>query len=94
MHVELLRSLSAPLRLWRTTLLMILAGYAVARLSGDALAVLCTTIACAFVFSAFERREWITMPAHVRLGDVVARISLAFIAAFVLLSWQNTLFNA
>jgi hypothetical protein len=94
MHVELLRSLPSPLRLWRTTLLMILAGYSVAWLSGDALAVLCATLGCAFVFSAFERREWITMPAHVRLGDVVARISLAFVAAFFLLSSQGALFDA
>src|SRR4051794_18112893 len=53
MHVELLRSLLSPLRLWRTILLVTAVGFAVATFSGDALAVFCSTLACAFVFSTF-----------------------------------------
>lgn len=83
MHAEVFRWLSSPFRLWRTILLVFGAGLVVARLSGDGLAILCTTIACAFLLSGFERREWIEMPLDRQMGDVLARLSLAFIAALV-----------
>ncbi len=84
MHTEILRWLLSPLRLWRTILLISGAGFAVAALSGDSFVVLCTTSACAFAFSTFERREWIVMPADMQAGDVLMRISLAFLATVVL----------
>lgn len=84
MHAEILRWFLSPLRLWRTILLMFGVGFAVASLSGDLFAVFCATSACAFVFSGFEHREWIVMPAHVQAGDVLARISLVFLATLIL----------
>lgn len=83
MHAEVFRWLSSPLRLWRTILLVFLAGFCVSKLSGDGFAVLCVTFACAFVLTGFERREWIEMPLERRMGDVLVRLSLAFVAAFV-----------
>ncbi|MFL6548676.1 MAG: hypothetical protein ACJ8OJ_08255 [Povalibacter sp.] len=94
MHVELLRSLLSPLRLWRTILLVTAVGFAVATFSGDALAVFCSTLACAFVFSTFERREWIVMPAQVEAGDLAVRISLAVIATLVLCSSGSPILSA
>jgi hypothetical protein len=88
MHAELLRSLLSPLRLWRTIFLMIAMDSTVARFSQDAFAVLCSSVACAFVFSAFERREWIVMPAHVYAGDIAARISLAFAVTLFVCTFQ------
>jgi hypothetical protein len=88
MHAEFLRSLLAPLRLWRTILLMIVMDWTVARLSHDAFAVLCSSIACAFVFSAFERREWIVMPAHIYAGDIAARVSLASVVTLAVCASQ------
>lgn len=84
MHAETLRWTFSPLRLWRTILLMFGVGFAIASFSGDPFAVLCTTSACAFAFSGFERREWIEMPAHLQAGDILARISLVFIATAML----------
>lgn len=84
MHAETLRWIVSPLRLWRTILLMFGAGFAVATFSGDPFAVLCTTGACAFAFSGFERREWIEMSTHLHAGDILARISLVFIATPIL----------
>ncbi len=84
MHADVVRWFLSPLRLWRTILLMSGVGLVTARLSGDAIVVLCATGLCAFAFSGFERREWIEMPAHVLAGDVLVRISLVFTAALVL----------
>lgn len=85
MHNEILRWFLSPLRLWRTIFLMSGVGFAVAGISGgDPVAVLCTTSACAFAFSGFERRHWIVMPIHSQAGDILARISLIFIVTFIL----------
>lgn len=81
--MELVRSLLSPIRLWRTVLLMIPAGSAVAVLTGSAFAVFCAMMICAFVLSGFERRAWIVMPPHVLAGDVAMRISLAVAATFI-----------
>ena len=83
MHAEIFRWLSAPLRLWRTIALVLVAGLAVAKASGDGFAVLCTTIACAFVLGSFERREWIEMPLDRRMGDALSRICLALAVALL-----------
>jgi len=83
MHAEVFRWLSSPIRLWRTILLVFGAALIVAKLSGDGLAVLCTTTACAFLLIGFERREWIEMPLDRQAGDLLARLSLAFVAALV-----------
>lgn len=80
MQAEILRWVFSPLRLWRTILLVLGVGFATARFSGDPVAVLCATGACAFVFSGLERREWIEMSIHLQAGDILARISLVFIA--------------
>jgi len=84
MQAEILRWVLSPLRLWRTIFLMFGVGFAIASFSGDPFAVLCTTSACAFAFSGFERREWIEMPTHLQAGDILARISLVFIATSIL----------
>jgi hypothetical protein len=84
MHVEIIRSLLSPLRLWRTMLLMLAVGSAIVTISPDAIAVLCSTSACAFVFSRFERREWIHMPVDAYAADVVTRFSAAFLATWIL----------
>lgn len=94
MHVEFVRSLLSPLRLWRTMLLMIPAGTAVAALTGNAFAVLCTMVVCAFSLSGFERRAWIVMPPHVLAGDVAVRISLAVIATFAHCGPLSSAFSA
>ncbi|HMN43013.1 MAG TPA: hypothetical protein PKE27_00430 [Povalibacter sp.] len=75
--------MSAPFRLWRTIVLVFIAGFAVAKVSGDGVAILCTTIACAFLLSGFERREWIEMPLDRQMGDVLSRVCLALFVTFV-----------
>ena len=83
MHAEVVRWLSSPFRLWRTIALVFVAGSMVAKVSGDGIAILCATTACAFVLTSFERREWIVMPADRQMGDVLARIALALFATWI-----------
>jgi hypothetical protein len=83
MQVELLRSLIAPLHYWRTILLVMFVGVLVSNLFGDALVLLLSTLVSAFVFSAYEHRRWIVMPADLRAGDFVVRLGLALAATYV-----------
>jgi hypothetical protein len=82
MLTELQRSLMAPLLLWRTMLLVFVVGSLVARLSGDATAVLLIAMACAFLLRNFERRRWIEMTVETHAGDIVARIFIALFMTF------------
>jgi hypothetical protein len=74
----------APLNYWRTILLVVIVGFVVAVAFADQLAVLLSTLAAAFAFSAYERRRWISEPAHQRLGDAVLRLSLAMSVSYLL----------
>lgn len=76
------RSLFAPLFYWRTILLVFIVGLLVTTLFRDATAILLTTLGCAFVFSAYERRRWIVMPADLQAGDILVRVSLAVASTY------------
>ena len=88
MQAGFIRSLSAPLRYWRTVLLVLIVGSVVAALFRDAIAVLFSALACAFVFSTYERRRWIVMPREMLAGDVALRLAFAFAMTYVLCSTQ------
>ena len=79
-----LRSLLSPLWLWRTMLLVFIVGSLIARLSGDATAVLLISLACAFVPRKFERRRWIEMPMETQAADLMARIFIALFIALII----------
>lgn len=84
MHSELRRSLLAPVFYWRTVLLVMIVGLMVTTLIRDMVAVLLSSVACAFVFSSYERRRWVVMPTELQAGDVVARLAIAFVATLLL----------
>ena len=88
MDVSLSRSLKAPLSVWRTVMLTFVVGALVAAASHSAIAVMCATLACAFVFSAYERRYWVRMPRHRQVRDVALRFGLALTATYVLSATQ------
>lgn len=88
MQAELIRSLCALLRYWRTVLLVLIVGSIVAALFRDAIAVLFSALACAFVFSAYERRRWIQMPNDLLVGDIALRLAFAFASTYVLCNTQ------
>lgn len=88
MQAELMRSLCAPFRYWRTGLLVLIVGSLVATIFRDAIAVLLCTLASAFVFSRYERRRWISMPTELLAGDVVLRLAFALAATYVFCSTQ------
>lgn len=88
MQAGFIRSLRAPLYYWRTILLVLIVGSVVAMLFRDAIAVLFSALACAFVFSPYERRRWISMPADLLAGDIVLRLAFAFASTYVLCSTQ------
>jgi len=92
MQIELSRTLFAPLHYWRTVLLVPIVGLSIAILFRDATAVLFSTLACAFVFSGYERRRWIVVPPQVRVVAMVLRLSFAFAVTYVLCSAQSPLF--
>jgi hypothetical protein len=84
MQVELRRSLGAPLHYWRTIFLVLFVGVLVAAIFRDAIAVLLSTLASAFVFSAYERRRWIVVPAETRAQEIFLRVGFAVAAAYIL----------
>lgn len=86
MQREVRRSLFAPLHYWRTITLVLVVGLAMSLIFRDALVVLFTTLASAFVFSGYERRHWIVMPTQLQAGDCIVRLSLAIGATYVLVS--------
>ena len=88
MQSSLSRTLSAPLHWWRTVSITFIVGACVAALSRSAIAVLCVTLACAFVFSAHERRYWLVVPPHRLMRDVAMRCGLALGATYVLSATQ------
>ena len=75
----LLRPLVAPIAYWRTLLLVPSVGLLVDTVSQDRLAVLLSTLACAFIFRRYERRRWIHTPAEWLNGDVIFRLGLVFV---------------
>jgi uncharacterized membrane-anchored protein len=79
-------SLFSPLQYWRTILLVLTVGFLIATLFRDAIAVLLSTLVCAFVFSAYERRRWIVMPSELQAADIALRVALAFAFTYVLCS--------
>ena len=88
MHAELRRSLVAPFTLWRTMLLVFVAGLFVARISQDATAVLLISMACAFVLSGFERRRWIVMSMQTHAADFAGRIIIALFCTYLICNTQ------
>jgi len=88
MDSSLSRSLKAPLTVWRTVLLTFVVGSLVAIASRSAIAVMCATLACAFVFSAYERRYWMRVPRHQQMRDIALRLGLALTATYVLSATQ------
>jgi hypothetical protein len=71
------RPLFVSLHYWRTILLVSSVGLIVAQAFHDEVAVLLCTLACAFVFTGYERRRWITVSPHFQMGDILLRLSLA-----------------
>jgi hypothetical protein len=88
MDSSLSRWLKAPFSVWRTVMLTFVIGALVAVVSRSAIAVMCATLACAFVFSAYERRYWLRMPRHHQMRDVALRFGLALTATYVLSATQ------
>jgi uncharacterized membrane-anchored protein len=74
---SLRRSLFVPLHYWRTILLVSSVGLFMAAAFRDEAAVMLCTIACAFVFTDYERRRWIHVSPHYQMGDILLRLSLA-----------------
>jgi hypothetical protein len=93
MQVELRRSLLAPLHYWRTILLVLMVGLLVATIFRDAAAVLLSTLACAFAFSAYERRRWIVMSTETRAGEIFLRVGFAFAATYLLCNHASPAFR-
>ncbi|MBB6096041.1 hypothetical protein HNQ60_004932 [Povalibacter uvarum] len=79
----LLRPLVAPAAYWRTLLLVPSVGLLVDTVFQDRLAVLLSTLACAFIFRGYERRRWIHAPAEFLSGDVILRLGLVFVVTSV-----------
>ena len=75
----LLRPLIAPIAYWRTLLLVPAVGLFIDTVFHDRLAVLLSTLACAFIFRSYERRRWIHAPAELLSGDVILRLGLVFV---------------
>jgi len=88
MDSSLTRWLKAPLSVWRTVMLTLVVGAVVAALSRSTLAVMCATVACAFVLSAYEHRYWLQVPRHRQVRDVALRLGLALSATYVLSATQ------
>lgn len=88
MESSLSRWLLAPLYAWRSMMLTFVMGTLVAVMSRSAIAVMCATIACAFVLSAYERRYWLVVPRHRQLRDVALRLGLALSATYILSATQ------
>ncbi len=86
MHTDFRRSLFAPIHYWRTILLVLIVGVSMSALFRDAIAMLLSTLASAFVFSAYERRRWIVMPTELWAADIVFRLGLAFAVTYLLSS--------
>ena len=74
------RSLFAPLQYWRTMGLVLIVAFAVTSVFRDVLAVLLSTLACAFVFRPYEQRRWIAIFMEASVGYIVLRLILAFAA--------------
>ncbi len=88
MQLGFVRSLCAALGYWRTILLVLSVGSVVAALFRDAIAVLLATLACAFVFSAYEHRRWISMPPDLLVGGITLRLTFAFASTYLLCHTQ------
>ena len=71
-----------PLYYWRTILLTSSVALAVAAIFHDALAVMLSTLACAFVFMEYERRRWISVSVHFQMGDILFRVGLVLLLVF------------
>jgi uncharacterized membrane-anchored protein len=78
------RSLFVPLHYWRTILLVSCVGLFVAQTFRDEFAVLLCTLACAFVFTDYERRRWLSMSSHFHMGDILLRVSLSLSLTYLL----------
>ena len=93
MQSVLRRSLFAPLHYWRTLALVLIVALAVTRIFQDVIAVLLSSVACAFVFRHHENRRWLVMSTEGLIGDIALRLLVAFTTASTVYGASLTAIN-